>query len=174
MLCGDRVQALIIVGNLRFASVVEPNDMKALRPLVLGAALLLGACATVSTHVVQLDPALQLAPTTRVEVLLQKPERAHIEIALLESRGTSEAEMLNDAREKAGTLGADAIVKLETERIYHEPLPVYDPWFDPFYYGYYPYRPFPLRAHPWSAYRFVGAGFSYVLKALAIKYREGG
>lgn len=148
--------------------------MKALRYLILCATLLLCACATVSTQVVQLNPALQFPPTTIVEVLLQKPARAHVEIALLESRGTSEAEMLNDAREKAAALGADAIVKIETERIYHEPIPVYDPWFDPFYYGYYPYRPFPIRPHPWGAYRVVGGGYSYVMKALAIRYREAG
>ena len=136
-------------------------------------ALMLCACATVQTRVVTLNPAVKLPPTQNVEVLLQKPTRAHAEIALLESRGDSEAQLLNDAREKARELGADAIVKVETERIYHEPVAVYDPWYDPFYWGYYRYRPFPAFPAPWGPYRVVGGGYSYVLKTLAIKYSGG-
>lgn len=150
-----------------------PNiDMKALRFCVPAAALLLSACATVSTQVVRLDPAQQYPPTRNVAVLLQKPQRPHVEIALLESAGTSEAELLNDARDKARALGADAIVKLETERLYHDPVPVYDPWYDPFYLGYYRYRPFPAYPGPWGPYRWVGGGYSYVLKAVAIRYTD--
>lgn len=148
--------------------------MKNLRSLFLSATLLLSACASVSTQVVRFDPALQFTPTQNVEVLLQKPVRPHVEIALLESRGTSEAKLLNDAREKAAALGANAIVKLETERVYHQPVAVYDPWFEPFWYGYHPYRPFSLHAHPWGPYRVVGGGYSYVLKSMAIRYREDG
>lgn len=144
--------------------------MKTLRYLCPALTLLLAACATVSTQVVQLNPAQHYAPTQHVEVLLQKPTRPYIDIALLESRGGSEAELLNDARDKAAALGADAIVKVEIERHFHEPVAVYDPWFDPFYWGYYRYRPFPPFPHPWGPYRVVGGGFSYTLKALAIKY----
>ena len=51
----------------------------------------------------------------------------------IESTGTSEADMLNAAREKARELGADAIVKLDTERVYNPPTAVYDPfYYDPF------------------------------------------
>ena len=144
--------------------------MKTLRPLILPVTLLLGACASVSTQVVRLDPAAQFAPTSSVEVLLQKPTRPHVEIALLESRGTSEAAMLNDAREKAAALGANAIVRIEVERIYHPPVAVYDPWIDPLWYGYHPYRPFGIYPHPWGAYRVVGGGYSYVMKSTAIRY----
>lgn len=137
--------------------------------------LLLASCATVSTQVVELNPSQRYAPSQNVEVLLQKPARPHVEIALIESRGWSEAELLNDAREKARTLGADAIVKLETERVYHPPVAVYDPWYDPFYWGYYRRGPFPGFPEPWGApYRVVGGGHSYVLKAMAIKYNVDG
>jgi hypothetical protein len=138
---------------------------------VIAAALLLAAC-TVSTKVVELKPDQKFPPTTSVEVLLQKPERPHVEIALIESTGTSEADMLNDAREKARALGADAIVRLETERIYNPPVAVYDPWYDPFFYGHYGWgRPWvPPYYHPWTSYRVVGGYYSYVLKALAIRY----
>ncbi len=134
------------------------------------AALVLSACATVSTRVVQLNPAVQYPPTQYVEVLLQEPARPHTQIALLESRGFSEAELLNDAREKAAALGADAIVRVETVRIDHPPVAVYDPWFDPFYSGYSRYGPFPVFPQPWGPYRVVGGSSEYVLKARAIKY----
>jgi hypothetical protein len=138
--------------------------------LTLAAALLVCACAAVTTHVVPLNPAVQYPPTQNVEVLLQKPQRPHVEIALLESRGDSEAELLNAAREKAKTLGADAIVRLETERVYHPPVAIYDPWYDPFYFGFRHYRPYAWYPDPWGPYRVVGGGYSYVLKSVAIKY----
>jgi hypothetical protein len=147
--------------------------MKASCFVLLVAAVLLSACATVHTHVVPLNPAVRLPPSQNVEVLLQKPSRPYVEIALLESHGESEAELLNDARDKARALGADAVVKLETERVYHEPVTVYDPWYDPFYWGHYRYRPFPAFPHPWGPYRTIGGGYSYVLKTVAIKYSGG-
>lgn len=155
--------------------------MKTLCSILCVAALMACAgCSTVSTQIVELNPTQKYPPTQSVEVLLQKPTRPHTEIALIESRGESEAELLNDAREKAKALGADAIVKLETERIYHEPVPVYDPWFDPFYWPHYrwPYYRWPYGplGYPWAPgpYRYVGGGFSYVLKTSAIRYNDAG
>ena len=143
---------------------------------LLGVSVLaLAGCASVNTQIVQLDPARQFPPTQNVEVLLQKPARPHTAIALIESRGeigASEADLLNDAREKAKALGADAIVKTELERTYHQPVPVYDPWYDPLFFGYYRYSPYPPFPQPWgSPYRLVGGGVSYTLKAMAIKYQ---
>jgi hypothetical protein len=157
--------------------------MKTLRSILCSAALMLtAACASVSTQIVELNPTQKYPPTENVEVLLQKPTRPHTQIALIESRGTSEAELLNDAREKAKVLGADAIVKLETDRIYHEPVPVYDPWYDPFYWPYYRrpfgpfYSPWGWGPYPWGAYpyayRYVGGYVSYVLKSAAIRYED--
>lgn len=152
--------------------------MTTLRTLLFLLLLALGACASVKTQVVPLGPMQHYPPTQSVEVFLQKPSRPHTEIALVESQGevgASEADLLNDARDKAKALGADAIVKLETQRIYHPPVAIYDPWYDPLFYGYYRYRPFPPFPHPWaSPYRMVGGGYSYILKALAIKYRDAG
>ena len=141
------------------------------RFFILIAVLLLASCATVSTKVVELQPAQKYPPTQNVEIFMQKPGRPHVEIAFIESTGTSEADMLNDAREKARELGADAIVRLETERIYHPPVAVYGPWYDPFYYGYY--RPwFQPYYHPWAQYRVVGDYYTYRMKAVAIKYTD--
>ena len=144
--------------------------MKALRLLVIAGALALAACAGTNTHVVRFNPAHEFPPTQDVEILLDKPQRPFVEIALLESQGLSEAELLNDAREKAKTLGADAIVRQELSRVFHEPVTVYDPWYDPFYFGYRRFHPDPFFGAPWGPYRAVGGGYSYVLKALAIKY----
>ena len=143
--------------------------MKTVRIVAVAATLLLGACAA-NTRIVELNPANRFPPTQSVEVLLQKPERPFVEIALIESTGGSEVDLLNDARERAKALGADAIVRQETERIYHEPVVVYDPWHDPFYFGYRRWRPYPFHGSPWGPYRMVGGGYSYILKATAIKY----
>jgi len=153
--------------------------MQKLRTLLLALGLALGGCTTVSTQVVPLNPAQVYPPTQFVEVLLEKPTRPHVEIALLESRGDSEAELFNDARAKAGALGADAIVKVEMQRRFHQPVAVYDPWYDPFYWGPYPYRhryysPFAPVYPPFGAYHVLPGGFSYILKAAAIRYLDRG
>ena len=143
--------------------------------IALCAALVLSACAGVSTHVVQLDPSRTYAPTQNVEVLLEKPKRPYVDIALLESRGevgVTEAELLNHAREKARTIGADAIVRVESDRVYHPPVAVYEPWPDPFYWHWYRHRAIPLHPHPWGTYRVIGGGYTHTVKTLAIKYKE--
>jgi hypothetical protein len=145
------------------------------RYLACAAALALTACASVTTQVVPLGAPQSYPPTQTVEVLLQPPTRPYTDIALIESHGevgVSEADLLNDARERARTLGADAIVKTGLEPTYYQPFPVYDPWYDPLFYGYYRYRPFPPFPQPWTGpYRFVGGGVSYTLKSTAIKYQ---
>lgn len=148
-----------------------------MRNLILSALLPLfvSACTLVSTQVVQLDPSRTFPPTPNVEVLLEKPKRAYTEIALLESRGdigVGEADLLNSAREKAKTIGADAIVRVDVAHLYHPPVAIYDPWPDPFYWRWSRYRAFPPFPHPWGTYRVVGGGYSQTLKALAIKYND--
>ena len=136
-------------------------------------ALLVAGCATVSTRVVPLDPALKFAPSQRVEILLEKPRRPYTRIALLESRGVAgggEAELLEDAREKAQALGADAIIRLEVEKTIQPPITIYDPPYSPFFYGPSFHR-YPYFYPPYyGEYRVIGGGTLYTLKALAIKY----
>ena len=136
-------------------------------------ALVIVGCATVTTRVVPLDPALKFAPTQRVEILLEKPPRPYTGIALLESRGMvggDESELLEDAREKARALGADAIIRLEVEKTVQQPVAIYDPPYSPFFpqYSLFHYPHF----HPpyYGGYRMIGGGTLYTLKALAIKY----
>ena len=151
--------------------------MQKLRSFLFALGVALGGCATVSTQVVQLNPAQAYPPTQFVEILLEKPARPHVEIAMLESRGESEAELFNDARAKAAALGADAIVRQEIQRQFHQPVAVYDPWYDPFYWGPYPYRhrhysPFAPVYPSLGAYHVLPGGFSYLLKATAIRYLD--
>jgi hypothetical protein len=136
------------------------------------AVLALTACAT-STRVVELHPAQKYPPSKHVDVFLQKPDRPHVEIALIESRGESEAAMLNDAREKAREIGADAIVRTHTHTEYHPPYAVYDPWYDPWFWGYR-YRAWsPFYPYPWyGSYRVVGGYYSFLMKTVAIKYTD--
>lgn len=145
------------------------------RPIVLlgwtFAAFAVSGCASVSTQVVRLDPALTLAASQSVEILFEKPRRPHREIALLESSGMvgdGEVALLEDAREKAQALGADAIVRLDLEKTIHPPVVVHDPFFSPFYSRYHLYPYF----HPpyFAEYRVIPGGTVYTLKTLAIKY----
>lgn len=135
-------------------------------------ALVIVGCATVSTRVVPLDPALKFAPSQRVEILLEKPPRPYTGIALLESRGMvggGESELLEDAREKARALGADAIIRLEVEKTLQPPVAIYDPPYSPFHPRYALYR-YPYFWPHYGEHRAIGGGTVYTLKALAIKY----
>jgi hypothetical protein len=149
--------------------------MTIVRLMLATLALTLAGCAAIDTHVVALDPAQHYAPSANVEVLLQKPTRPYTEVGLIESRGDigiSELALLEDAREKAKALGADAIIRTETQSLYHPPVAVYDPWYDPLYFGYYRYRTVLAYPYPWGeTYRLLGGGVSYVLKAVAIRFQ---
>ena len=150
--------------------------------LVLLIAAVVAGCASVSSQVTLLDPALKYPPTQNVAILFDYPPQPHVKIALIEVQGIaggSEAELLEQARKKAQALGADAIVRLEVSSIYQPPARVYDPWFDyPFYPRYrfsyrpfliypYAYTPFPF---PGDDYRWIAGGNVQTLKAVAVKY----
>lgn len=148
------------------------------------AAAALAGCASVATHVTVLDETHKYPPTEHVVVLFDYPPAAHVKIALIEARGTlggSEAELLEEARDRARALGADAIVRLEVNAVYQPPVRIYDPAYgNPFYSRYrYPYRtmyfpPAGVPAYPFDDYRWVGGGTVQTLKAVAIRYtREG-
>lgn len=136
----------------------------------------LAACAT-TTSVVMLDPAKKFPPTESVQILLKPPERPYVEIAKLESRGVAgepETSVLEDARERARQLGADAIIVQESASVYHPPVVMYDPWppYLPWYYdrwyGYPYWYPSPFMYGP-SAYTVPG-GRAYTVRSIAIKF----
>jgi hypothetical protein len=84
--------------------------------------------------------------------------------------GASELELLEDMRKRARELGADAIIRTESQRWYQPPVAVYDPLYDPFFFPrrYHPYRPY---WPPYSGYRLAGGGYYYTAQAVAIKYQ---
>jgi hypothetical protein len=143
-------------------------------------ALLLAACAT-TTSVVMLDPSKQYPPTSSVQILLKAPDRPYVEIAKLESQGIPgepETAVLEDARERAAKIGADAIIVQESSSVYQPPVVMYDPWpvYMPWYYdrwyGYgYPfwYYPSPFGFQPYA--HTLPGGNAYTVRSIAIKFK---
>ena len=142
----------------------------------------LAGCASVSTEVTVLDPARTFPPTEHVGILFEYPPQPHVKVALIEAQGSvggSESELFEEARKRAGALGADAVVRLEVTAVYQPPVLVYDPAYaNMFYprYRYYPYHPFyppyGYSAFPYDGYRWIGGGDVKTLKAMAIRFTE--
>jgi hypothetical protein len=143
-------------------------------------ALLLAACAT-TTSVIMLDPGKQYPPSASVVILLKPPDRPYVEIAKLESKGVAgepETAVLEDARERAAKIGADAIIVQDSSSVYQPPVVVYDPWpaYMPWYYdrwyGYgYPFwfypSPFGFEAYTHT----LPGGNAYTVRSIAIKFK---
>jgi len=157
------------------ALAVRLTSMRALLAALLS---LLAGCAAM-TSVVLLDPTMLYPPTQSVRILLKPPLEPYVEIAKLESRGLPgepETALLEDARARAGEVGADAIIVIETSSVYQPPIVVYDPWppYLPWYrdrwrgysYWYFP-PPFPYLPEPMT---FPG-GNAYTVRTIAIKFK---
>lgn len=140
--------------------------------------LLCAGCAT-TTSVVVLDPAERHAPTADVRILLEPPDRPHRVIAKLESRGEPgepHTRVLEHARQRAATLGAHAIVVVETQSRYVPPVVIQDPWppqwswYHDRHFGYrYWFRPPPY--HPFAMPdRVLPGGEAYVVRSVAIRF----
>ena len=139
--------------------------------------LLLVGCAT-TTHVVMLDPTKQYAPETSVRIYLDPPSRPYIEIARLESKGLpgeAETDVLEDARTRAGRLGAHAIIILETTSfvqpsvVIEDPWPPQFPWYYDRWYGYrYWFHPPPFAFN--APERVLPGGQVYVIRSVAIRF----
>ena len=154
-----------------------------MRSLIVLLSLLAASCAT-TTSVVMLDPAKQYAPTASVVILLKPPDKPYVEIAKLESRGVPgepETSVLEDARERARQLGADAIIVQESGAVYQPPVVMYDPW-PPYlpwhhdrWYGYPYWHGYPSWHYP-SPFMFgpqthaLPGGYAYTVRSIAIKF----
>jgi len=148
--------------------------------LIMLAAATLAGCASVATEVTLFDSAQKLTPTEHVVILFDYPPQPHVKIALIEAQGSlggNEAAVLEEARNRARALGADALVRLEVNTVYHPPVRVYDPAYSSMNYSRYryPYRsfygpPYAFSPNPYDSYRWVGGGNVQTLKAVAIKY----
>ena len=91
--------------------------------------LLFLGCA--STGVVLLDDTIKYTPSENVEILIEKPKRPYKVIAKLETKGikgTSHTTILESMRQKAKSIGADAIIPTEDASEYQLPGVMYNPW----------------------------------------------
>ena len=150
-----------------------------MRRFIACLALVLAGCAP-TTSIVLLDPGKTYAPTQLVQILLKPPTAPYIEIAKLESKGLigePEPAVFEDARKRAGEIGADAIIVVETTSVYQPPIVVYDPW-PPYlpwsqdrWHGYrfwfYPV-PFPYGLEPHT----LPGGNVYTVRSIAIKFGQ--
>ena len=148
-----------------------------MRGCIVVLALFLAGCVA-TTSIVLLDPEKRYPPSRSVQILLKPPVRPYVEIAKLESKGMigePEPALLEDARERAREIGAEAIIVVETASIYQPPVVIYDPWPPPlpwyqdrwhgYRYWYYP-APFPYAFEPYA----LPGGNSYTVRSIAIRY----
>jgi hypothetical protein len=113
--------------------------------------LILIRCA--STSVVLTDDTVVYPPTEKVEILTEKPNKPFKIIAKLETKGykgTSQTTILKSMREKAKSIGADAIVPGEDASEFNLPGVIYNPWL--------------------GGYQTIGGGKIPILRGYAIKY----
>jgi hypothetical protein len=97
--------------------------------LLISISLVFLSCA--STSVVLLDETLKYPPSEKVEILVEKPIKEYKIIAKLETKGykgTSQTTILNNMRQKAKLIGADAIIPFEDASEYQSPGVIYNPW----------------------------------------------
>ena len=166
---------------VQYGSINNAVDvrLKPMRVLLAPLLLLLAGC-TAMTSVVLLDPKVQYPPTQFVQILLKPPAEPYVEIAKLESHGLPgepETALLEDARARAGEVGADAILVLESSSVYQPPIIMYEPWppYLPWYrdrwrgysFWYYP-PPYPYPPEPMA----LPGGNVYTVRTLAIKFKR--
>ena len=149
-------------GKTSPAASIDP----ALKRFAGACVLALGACA-----------APQGAVERQVVLLAEAPQRPYEEIARIEARGapgTQQPDAYAELREKAGALGADAVIKL-AERRRHDATPApHDPPDRPRLGNAYPG---PLGAFEPGAFPAEGAdlrirGPYYVVEGIAIRYLD--
>ena len=103
------------------------------RSIVLANAIVcvLTVSGCVSSKAVMRDDSVKFPKSRFVEILDQKPEKPHVVIATLETKGgmgVSLPEILEDMRTKAKEIGADAIIPTRDVSEYKTPGIIYNPW----------------------------------------------
>jgi hypothetical protein len=114
--------------------------------------LLMAGCAA-TTDATLMKKGKTYPPTTEVEILFEKPTRPYEIIAILDSKGlagVSEVVVLNNMRDKAMQIGADALLPTGRSQIQHQQGIMYNPWL--------------------GGYQSVGGGTSSTLRGFAIKW----
>lgn len=113
--------------------------------------LCLSAC--VNTQIAETNPGRKYQRSENVEVLFAQPARAHEVIAVLDAIGPvgfTPADLMNDIREKAKRVGADAVVIVQQGAVQNQQQLMYNPWL--------------------GGYQTIGGGEQPKMRAVAIKY----
>ena len=121
--------------------------------VVAGLVTLIAGCAT--TSVTRVDSGTTYSPTEHVELLFDQPDRPYTTIAVLESRGPiglGLPELLEDMKEKAKAVGADAVIPIQDASQQQAPGLIYNPWL--------------------GGYQTIGGGTIPGVRGIAIKYQQ--
>lgn len=114
---------------------------------------ILSSCAT--TSIILLDESTNYPPTNSVQILMSAPKVPYKVIAHLETKGTagqSLPELLENMREEAKTIGADAILPTEEGNEKVQQGIIYNPWL--------------------GGYQTIGGGNRPILRGYAIVYSK--
>jgi hypothetical protein len=121
--------------------------------VILLMTVILAGCA--ATSAVMLEGGATYAPTQNVQIITQTPNRPFKQIAMLETRGpvnTSMPSLLENMRQKAGTIGADAVIPTEDASMSQQQSLMYNPWL--------------------GGYQTIGGGTLPILRGVAIKFTD--
>jgi hypothetical protein len=114
--------------------------------------LILSSCVT--TSVVMTDNNLKYPPSQSVLFLSELPDKPYITIAILETKGyqgKSFPDLLENMREKAKRIGADAIIPTQEGVEKLQQGVIYNPWL--------------------GGYQTIGGGSNPILRGVAIKFK---
>jgi hypothetical protein len=107
---GDYPISSFLPGVTKISRFLIPGNILA---IIL---LLLSGC--IQGHVTLLEPTISYPPSTHLKILTEKPTRPYRPIAIVRAVGqpsSDDSELLAVLREKAKSLGADAILVLSKE-----------------------------------------------------------
>ncbi|WP_139223277.1 hypothetical protein [Microbulbifer thermotolerans] len=117
------------------------------------ACLFFSGCA--QTSVLMLETSAYYSPTSSVDIIGEPPKRPYKKIAMLESTGpvnTPMTKLLESMRQKAMTIGADAVMPVQDASYQQQQGVIYNPWL--------------------GGYQTTAGGTVPKIRGIAIKYSE--
>ncbi len=99
-----------------------------MRYIILALAVYISGCA--GADVMLLDPSKSYPPTEHVQLLFDKPKRLYNVIAVIEAKGSqynNESQIVRAAQNRAGRIGAHAIIPISNESEHVSPQIVPNP-----------------------------------------------
>ena len=114
---------------------------------------ILSGCA--QTSAVMFDDSVKYPPTHNVQIMTEVPTKPFKQIALLEARGpvnTPITDLLESMRQKAASIGADAVIATQDASTQQQQGLMYNPWL--------------------GGYQTIGGGTLPVIRGVAIKFTD--